>query len=105
VERIVYLSCLGAAPDATFTLARQHYTTEERIRAAGVRYTCRRSSLYAAFVPFMTGDDLVIRGPAETGKVCWICRDDIADVATTVLLAGDEHDGKRPTTPARRACR
>jgi NAD(P)H dehydrogenase (quinone) len=95
VERIVYLSFLGAAPDATFTLARQHYLTEERIRAAGVRYTFLRSSLYADFVPFMTGgDDLVIRGPAGTGKVAWICRDDIADVATTVLLAGDEHDGK-----------
>lgn len=95
VERIVYLSFLGAAPDATFTLARQHYLTEERIRAAGVRYSFLRSSLYADFVPFMTGgDDLVIRGPAGTGKVAWICRDDIADVATTVLLAGDEHDGR-----------
>jgi NAD(P)H dehydrogenase (quinone) len=94
VERIVYLSFLGAATDATFTLARQHYLTEERIRAAGVRYTFLRSSLYADFVPFMTGDDLVIRGPAGTGKVAWICRDDIADVATTVLLAGDEHDGR-----------
>jgi uncharacterized protein YbjT (DUF2867 family) len=94
VERIVYLSFLGAAPDATFTLARQHYATEERIRAAGVRYTFLRSSLYADFVPFMAGDDLVIRGPAGTGKIAWICRDDIADVATTVLLAEDEHDGK-----------
>ena len=94
VERIVYLSFLGAAPDATFTLARQHHLTEERIRAAGTRYTFLRSSLYADFVPFMTGDDLVIRGPAGMGKVGWICRDDIADVATAVLLAGDEYDGK-----------
>jgi NAD(P)H dehydrogenase (quinone) len=94
VERIVYLSFLGAAPDATFTLARQHYATEERIREAGVRYTFLRSSSYADFVPFMTGDDLVIRGPAGTGKVAWICRDDIASVAATVLLAKDEHDGK-----------
>jgi NAD(P)H dehydrogenase (quinone) len=94
VGRIVYLSYLGAAADATFTLARQHYLTEERIRAAGIRYTFLRSSQYADFVPFLTGDDLVIRGPAGTGKVAWICRDDIADVATAVLLAGDEHDGK-----------
>ncbi len=94
VERIVYLSYLAAAPNATFTLARQHYATEERIRATGVRYTFLRSSSYADFVPFMTGDDLVIRGPAGNGKVAWICRDDIADVATAVLLAGDDHDGK-----------
>jgi NAD(P)H dehydrogenase (quinone) len=94
VERIVYLSFVGAAPDATFTLARQHYATEERIRAAGVRYTFLRSSLYADCVPSMTGEDLVIRGPAGAGKVAWICRDDIAAVATTILLAGDEHDGQ-----------
>jgi uncharacterized protein YbjT (DUF2867 family) len=36
VARIVYLSFLGAAPDATFTLARDHWATEEHIRAAGV---------------------------------------------------------------------
>lgn len=93
VERIVYLSFLAAAPDATFTLARQHYATEERIRESGVRYTFLRSSLYADFVPFFTGDDFVIRGPAGTGKVAWIARDDIADVVTAVLLSGDEHDG------------
>jgi uncharacterized protein YbjT (DUF2867 family) len=29
VERIVYLSFLGAAPRASFTLARQHFATEE----------------------------------------------------------------------------
>jgi NAD(P)H dehydrogenase (quinone) len=94
VERIVYLSFLGAAPDATFTLARQHFATEERIRESGVRYTFLRSSLYADFVPFFTGDDFVIRGPAGTGKVALIARDDIADVVTAVLLSGDEHDGQ-----------
>ena len=94
VERIVYLSFLGAAPAATFTLARQHYTTEERIRESGVRYTFLRSSLYADFVPFFTGDDFVIRGPAGTGKVALIARDDIADVVTAVLLSGNEHDGQ-----------
>jgi NAD(P)H dehydrogenase (quinone) len=94
VERIVYLSFVSAAPKATFTLARQHFATEERIRASRARYTFLRSNLYADFVPYMTGDDRVIRGPAGSGKVAWISRDDIADVVTTVLLAGDEHDGQ-----------
>jgi uncharacterized protein YbjT (DUF2867 family) len=94
VERIVYLSCLAASPGATFTLARQHYATEERVREAGIRYTFLRSSLYADFVPYVTGEDLVIRGPAGTGKVAWISRDDIAEVAIAVLIAGDEHDGQ-----------
>lgn len=92
VERIVYLSFLGAAPDATFTLARQHFATEEEIRASGFTYTFLRSSLYADFVPYFTGPDGVIRGPAGDGRVSWVARDDIADVAVAVLLA-TEHDG------------
>ena len=38
-ERIVYLSFLGAAPDATFLLVRDHWATEEQIRATGLRWT------------------------------------------------------------------
>ena len=37
VGRIVYLSFLNAAPDATFTLARDHWATEQHIRATGAR--------------------------------------------------------------------
>ena len=33
VEHLVYISFFGAAPDATFTLARDHWATEEHIRA------------------------------------------------------------------------
>jgi uncharacterized protein YbjT (DUF2867 family) len=33
VEHLVYLSFFGAAPDATFTLARDHFHTEKHIRA------------------------------------------------------------------------
>jgi uncharacterized protein YbjT (DUF2867 family) len=45
VERIVYLSFLGAAPIATFTLARQHFATEEQIQDSGATFTFLRSSL------------------------------------------------------------
>ena len=44
VERIVYLSVVGAAPDATFTLARDHYATEQHIRNAGIPYTLLRTA-------------------------------------------------------------
>jgi uncharacterized protein YbjT (DUF2867 family) len=95
VARIVYLSFLNAAPQATFTLARQHWATEEHIRASGVRCTFLRDSLYADFLPFMAGADRVIRGPAGDGAVGVVARDDIADVAVAVLLGGDGagHDG------------
>ena len=93
VERIVYLSFLGAAPDATFTFARDHWQTEEHIRASGLRFTFLRDSLYQDFMPVYVGEDLTIRGPAANGRVSAVAVDDIADVAVAVLLVGDEHDG------------
>jgi NAD(P)H dehydrogenase (quinone) len=94
VQRIVYLSFLGAAPDATFTLARDHWATEEHIRAAGVPFTFPRMGPYMDFVPLMAGSDGVIRGPAGEGRCAWVARDDVADVAAAVLAADGEHDGQ-----------
>jgi NAD(P)H dehydrogenase (quinone) len=93
VERIVYLSFLGAAPDATFTLARQHYATEEHIRSLGIPLTFLRSSLYLDFIPWFCGADGVLRGPAGSGRVAPVARDDIADVVVAVLTSRD-HDGQ-----------
>ena len=39
VRRIVYLSFLACGPDATFTFARDHWHTEQHVRAAGVAFT------------------------------------------------------------------
>lgn len=86
VSRIVYLSFLGAAPDATFTLARDHWATEEHIRAAGVRFTFLRMNLYMDFIPGMAQHG-VIRGPAGAGRVSAILRDDVAAAAAAVLKA------------------
>jgi NAD(P)H dehydrogenase (quinone) len=91
VERIVYTSFLAAAPDATFTFARDHWHTEQHIRATGVRHTFLRDSLYLDYFPLFVGSDGVIRGPAGDGRVGAVARDDIADVAVAVLLS-DGHD-------------
>jgi NAD(P)H dehydrogenase (quinone) len=93
VERIVYLSYLGAAPDATFTYARQHFQTEEHVRATGVPHTFLRSSAYLDIVSYLPGPDGVIRGPAGDGRVAPVSRDDIAEVVEAVLR-GDRHDGQ-----------
>lgn len=93
VTRIVYLSFFGAAPDATFTLARDHWATEEHIRAAGARFTFLRMNLYMDFIASMVGPDGVLRGPAGDGRLAAILRDDVAGAAAAVLLAGD-HDGR-----------
>ena len=92
VERIVYTSFLNAAPDATFTLGRDHWATEERIRASGMTWTFLRDNLYADFLPFLAGEDGVIRGPAGDGRVSAVAQDDIAGVATRVLLEPGRHD-------------
>jgi uncharacterized protein YbjT (DUF2867 family) len=93
VERVVYISFYGAAPEATFTLARHHWITEERIRAAGVGHTFLRDNLYLDFLPFMVGLDGAIRGPAGEGRFAGVTRDDIADCAVAALLS-DVHNGQ-----------
>src|SRR6201991_2683171 len=81
VPRLVYLSFLNAAPEATFTLARDHWATEEHVRATGVSWTFLRMNLYMDFIPRMVGEDGVIRGPAGDGRVSAILRDDVAAAA------------------------
>ena len=94
VERVVYTSFFGAAPDCSFTFGRDHWHTEELIKGSGLRFTMLRDNLYLDFLPLMVGADGVIRGPAADGRVAAVARDDIADVAAAVLLAdGDRHDG------------
>src|SRR5947209_10436068 len=86
VEHVVYTSFFGAAPDCTFTLGRDHYATEQRIRASGMRFTFLRDNFYVDFMPALAGPDGVIRGPAGDGRVAAVAVDDVADVATAVLL-------------------
>ena len=93
VEHLVYVSFLGAAPEATFTLARDHWATEEHIRASGLRATFLRDSLYADFLPSLVGEDGVIRGPAGDGRVAAVAQDDVADVAVAVLREPAPHAG------------
>jgi uncharacterized protein YbjT (DUF2867 family) len=85
VRHVVYTSFVGASPDATFTLVRDHWATEERIRAAGMGFTFLRDNLYADFFPDMAGPDGVIRGPADDGAVAAVARADVARSAVAVL--------------------
>jgi NAD(P)H dehydrogenase (quinone) len=94
VAHLVYVSFYGAAPDATFTLARDHWATEQHIRTRGLRFTFLRDNLYADFFPMMTGDDGVIRGPAGDGRVAAVAQDDIADAAVAVLRDPAPHAGR-----------
>ena len=93
VRKIVYLSFLGARPDATFVLARQHHHTEQHIKETGANFVFLRDALYTDYVPHLVGSDGVIRGPAGKGKTGFVTRDDVAEVAAAVL-ASSGHDGE-----------
>ncbi len=93
VRHLVYVSFSGAAPDCTFTLGRDHYATEQHIRASGVALTFLRDNFYADFMPAMVGEDGVLRGPAGDGRVAVVAQDDIADAAVAVLLDPAAHAG------------
>jgi uncharacterized protein YbjT (DUF2867 family) len=94
VEHVVYTSLYGAAPDATFTLARDHYATEEHIRTSGMKYTFLRDNFYLDFLPRLAGEDGVIRGPAGEGAFAGVAREDIARCALAVLRDPAIHQGK-----------
>lgn len=94
VQHIVYTSFFGAAADSTFTLGRDHFATEERIKASGMDYTFLRDNFYLDFLPLLAGEDGVIRGPAGDGVMAAVARADIARSAVTVLRDPALHIGR-----------
>jgi NAD(P)H dehydrogenase (quinone) len=91
VAHIVYTSFAGAAVDCTFTLGRDHFATEQHIRASGMRHTFLRDNFHLDILPLMVGEDGVIRGPAGRGRVAAVARADVARVAAAVLTDPGSH--------------
>lgn len=85
VRHIVYLSFMNAALDATFTLARTHFHTEEHIKASGMTYTFLRDNFYADFFVALPDEEGRILGPAGDGRVVVVAREDAGRVAAGVL--------------------
>jgi NAD(P)H dehydrogenase (quinone) len=93
VERIVYVSVLSAAANATFKSARDDFHTEEHARATGMSCTFLRPSVYFDLLPTLCSADGVIENGAGDGRVACLSHDDVADVAVVVLTDHD-HDGR-----------
>lgn len=85
VGHIVYTSFAGAARDAIFTLARDHWATEQHILTSGISHTFLRDNFYIDLLPELVGEDDVLRGPAGDGRLAAVTRADVARVAATVL--------------------
>ncbi len=90
VRRAVYTSFLRAAPEAVFTLARDHFHTRSSIssRPACSSARCATASIRNVLPDLVDGG--LIRGPAGTGRFAPVSRADIADVAVALLLDDDQ---------------
>ena len=94
VRQVVYTSFLAAAPDATFTLARDHHATEEHLKSSGMDWTFLRDSFYLDFVTSVVGEDDVIRGPGGNGRCAFVARTDVARTAAAILRDPAPHVGR-----------
>lgn len=94
VRHVVYTSFAAAAPDATFTLARDHHATEQHLRASGMAWTFLRDTFYLDVLADFVGADGVLRGPAGDGRCAFVARADVARVAAAVLADPDGHAGR-----------
>ena len=93
VEHIIYTSFFGAGPEATFTLARTHYATEQKLRETGRKHTLLRNNFYADILPHFADENGVIRGPAGDGKAGFVAREDVARAAAAILEQPVAHAG------------
>jgi uncharacterized protein YbjT (DUF2867 family) len=96
VERVLYVSLVGAAPTATYINARDQWLTEQFLARAGIRRTVLRAGFYTSTPAALANEDFVVSGPASTGRAAFVTHEDIADVITAVALdegPRSEHDG------------
>ncbi|AJT43102.1 SDR family oxidoreductase [Psychromicrobium lacuslunae] len=91
VQHIVYTSFIGASPTSTFTLARDHWATEQRIIAKGFDHTFLRDNFYLDLLPHFADQHGVIRGPAADGRVAAVARADVSRSAAAILLDPAKH--------------
>lgn len=94
VKHVVYTSFIGASSTATFTLARDHFATEQFLQDSKMAWTILRDSFYLDFLPFLAGPDGIIRGPAGDGLVGAVARQDVARCAAVVLANPSQHAGR-----------
>jgi uncharacterized protein YbjT (DUF2867 family) len=91
VERIVYLSFLGADPGASFLHARSHGATEQMLAESGIPFTAVRNGMYADEIATWFDADGRVTGPGGDGAVSLTYRPELAE-AIVELLVEPAHD-------------
>ena len=103
VRHVVYVSSVGAGPGAVATAAQDDWLTEEYLRGTDLAWTMLRIAMFHRTLTFAVYDEsfgsgrgTVLRAPAGQGRVACVSHDDVADVATAVLLDEDpdRHAGR-----------
>ena len=93
VDRLVYLSCVNAGPDAIFRHNRSHGATEEMVRESGLPFAFVRMSMWMDDIPHWFDPDGVIRAPFGDGRISFTYRPEIAQVIAATLT-GDDNLGE-----------
>lgn len=98
VRHVVYVSSVGAGPDAIASAARDDWSTEEYLRGTDLRWTMLRTTMFHRTLTRAVYDEsygsergTVLRAPAGAGRVASVSHDDVADAATAVLLDEDPY--------------
>ena len=104
VSHLVKVSSMEAAPDATATLPRNHYDTEQHIASLGTDWTFLRPNYYMQNMLMYAGSIARTNSfalPLGTAKTAMIDARDVGEVAA-VVLTGEGHAGQayRLTGPA-----
>lgn len=86
VRRVVYLSFQSASATSPFPYSADHLLTEAHLKQSGLDFTILRDSFYLDLLPEMIDERGRIRGPGGSGKVAWVAREDVAQVAAAVLI-------------------
>ena len=97
VGRIVYLSFLGADPEASFLHARSHGATERMLAQSGIPFTAVRNGMYADEIATWFDADGRITGPGGDGAVSLTYRPELAE-AIAELLVEPAHDERSVVT-------
>ena len=97
VARLVYLSFVGASPDATFVHARSHEASEEILAESGIPYTTVRNGMYADEIATWFDPEGRITGPGGARRISLSYRPELAE-AIAVLLTDPARDHRRVVT-------
>src|ERR1700734_2120689 len=75
-----------------------HYESERFLKATGVPHTILQDSFYSELAVQMFDEEGVMKGPGGQGKVSWVGRKEIAEVAAKLLASDKPLLGTFPMT-------